>query len=41
MHMLDLGKLNAKNCEMDNDADPPQQKSFAMFKWMGEHVGSR
>ena len=27
--------------EVDDDAYPPQQKSFAMFKWMEAHVGSR
>jgi hypothetical protein len=27
--------------DVDDDAYPPQQKSFAMFKWMDAHVGSR
>jgi len=27
--------------EVDDDAYPPQQKSFAMFRWMEDHVGSR
>jgi hypothetical protein len=24
-----------------DDAYPPQQKSFAMLKWMADHVGTR
>jgi len=27
--------------DVEDEAYPPQQKSFAMFKWMEAHVGSR